>query len=89
VPRRGRVGRACALMTRARGEAWSGVGAELEPEPDPEKKAISCWPARFPPGEREMGRAMAASGSEKESAKARWSWAGVCLDDVGTGGGVE
>jgi hypothetical protein len=36
-----------------------------------------------------MGRATVASGSEKESAKARWSWAGVCLDDVGTGGGAK
>jgi hypothetical protein len=87
VPRRGGVGRACASTTRARGEVWSGVGPK--PEPEPEKKASSCWPARFPPGESEMGRATAASGSEKESAKARWSWAGMCLDDVGTGGGTE
>jgi hypothetical protein len=61
-------------------ETQNRVGAE----PEPEKKASSCWPARFPPGEREMGWATAASGSKKESPKARWSWAGVCLDDVGT-----
>lgn len=36
-----------------------------------------------------MGRATAASGSEKESANARCSWAGMCLDDVGMGGGAE
>jgi hypothetical protein len=81
IERRGGVGRVCASTTRARGEARSGVGVE----PEPEKKSSSFWLARFPPGEREMGWATVASGSEKESAKARWSWAGMCLDDVGTG----